>query len=148
MDPIFLALATALAARFGSEGAGAAWSALVRLVRGRAAAGTGVGRALEAAQAAPAEEDRIRQLADELRQVADSDTDFAKRIHELWPTADRELAAHATQNQISGVVLGNAVQTGTLSVNGDLNFGQRLFRLCLPHNRAPHHTTESHIHDK
>jgi len=123
VDAIFMALATALASRFGDEGAGAAWSALVRLVRRRAAAGTDISRALESAQAAPAEDARMRQLADELRQVAESDADFNNRVNELWPVASRELAAYATQNQISGVVLGNALQAGTLNVNGDLTLG-------------------------
>ncbi|WP_203924123.1 hypothetical protein [Rugosimonospora africana] len=131
VDPVFLALATALATRLGTEGAGAAWSALVRLVHGRARGARVVEGALESAQAAPHDADRVQRLAEALQVVADSDADFLKQVHELWPSANRELAsrviqnqASATQNQISGIVFGGALQAGTLNVNGDLELGR------------------------
>lgn len=125
MEVILMALAAALAARFGEETAGAAWAALVRLVKGKATPGTDLERALVAAQAAPTLEGPLRGLADELGITADSDADFKDRVQELWPAASRDLAAHVTHNQISGVVLGNSLQTGTLHVQGDFKFGQQ-----------------------
>lgn len=125
MDPVFLSLATALVTDLGEKAGNAIWSGLVRLVRGRTADDAEVARAVESARTDPGDDDRVRLLAEELRRVAESDADLLRRINEAWREANLDMSARRTHNELNGTVLGGVVQTGTLKIDGDLNFGRR-----------------------
>jgi hypothetical protein len=127
-DPVLATMATTLAARAAeaaADGVQSAWTALVRLVRARLGtdpAGTAV---LTAAEAAPADEQRVRELALALERAAAADPDFGSRLRDLWSRASAELSASegSVVNSSTGNVGGHLIQARDLRVEGGLHLG-------------------------
>jgi len=127
-DEIMMAMASALAEKAvgaAVDGARGAWSALVRLVRGRFACDRAAAHALEAAMAHPSDEGTVRELHLALERVASADPDFADQLRALWPQASAELSARdgGVINLSTGGVGGHLIQTRDLHIEGGLNLG-------------------------
>jgi hypothetical protein len=123
VDPFLLAMAAELAARYLDEGVGAAWSSLIRLVRGKTMTDEGVRMALKTAHAEPSNAERVRHLAGELDRVAGEDSSFKDQLWELWVAAEPELRAAGVANSIIGSTVGKVLQAR--DIHGDVSFGSR-----------------------
>ncbi len=129
MDPIMLAIATALAgkaAETAAEGGKSAWGVLVRVVRARLGHDKAAAGALEAASAEPHDLAVVRVLALALERIAVADAAFGARVLELWPSAQAELSARegGTVNSNTGTVGGHLIQARDLHVEGGLFLGE------------------------
>jgi post-segregation antitoxin (ccd killing protein) len=75
------------------------------------------------ADAQPADDARVRALAEARQRACATDLELRQHLHELWRQASAE--AHADHNgvvnQITGLVGGNVVQTR--DIKGGLSFG-------------------------
>ena len=125
-DPIMVTIATALvdkAAEAVVTGGRNALVALGKLVRRRFAKEPAATVALEAAEARPADETRIRALAAALQNAADADPEFAVQLRALWAQATTELTADrdGVINQFSGTAEGPVIQARDIS--GGISFG-------------------------
>ncbi|WJK38456.1 hypothetical protein O7608_18305 [Solwaraspora sp. WMMA2056] len=126
-DPILTAVATALATGAAAEvtaGGKAAFAALVRLVRRKAAEQPATGNALDAAQREPLDGQRIAELRAALTTATLNDQVFAAELHRLWAEvrAARTADDHSrASNTISGPVRGPAVQAR--DIHGGVHFG-------------------------
>lgn len=127
IDPIMIAVATALAAKAAeglSEAGRAAFGKLVRLVRSRLAAEPDGTRALESAERDPGGEQAVERLAAALAAAAERDPEFATEVARLWSVVRDGVAAAThggTVNQLSGTVGGAVVQAR--DVSGGITFG-------------------------
>ena len=126
-DPVLAAVATALATGAVAEvtaGGKAAFKALVRLVRRKAAEQPATGNALAAAQREPSDDHRRAELRAALTAAALNDQAFAAELHRLWDEVRAARAAddHSrASNTISGPVRGPAVQAR--DIHGGVHFG-------------------------
>lgn len=127
IDPIMVAVATAVATKTAeglTEAGRAAFGKLVRLVRSRLAAEPDGARALESADRDPGGEREVERLAAALSAVAERDPAFAAEVARLWSQA-RDGVVAATHggivNQMSGTVGGAVVQAR--DVSGGITFG-------------------------
>ncbi|GAB3156777.1 hypothetical protein GCM10027290_55370 [Micromonospora sonneratiae] len=126
-DPVLAAIATALATSAVTEltaGGKAAFNALVRLVRRKAAEQPETGNALVAAQDDPSDKHRLAELNAALAAAAQNDRTFAIELHRLWNEirAGRPQEDHSeTRNTISGPVTGQVVQAR--DIHGGVSFG-------------------------
>jgi hypothetical protein len=124
MDDMLTSLAVSLASHMMEDGLGAAWSALVRLVKERASRHPETQAAIEAAVARPDDATRVDRLADELHHITDSDEAFRVALTRLWPEAKAELAQPKVSNQVNGIVMGGGIiQAGTAHFAGGISFG-------------------------
>jgi hypothetical protein len=127
-DPVLATVATTLAARAAeaaADGVHTAWTALVRLVRGRLAADRAGAAALTAAEADPADSQRVTTLALALERAAAADPDFGSQLRDLWSRASAELSASESGvvNSSTGTVGGHLIQARDLHVEGGLSLG-------------------------
>lgn len=127
IDPMMLAVATALATKAAeglSEAGRAAFGKLVHRVRARLAAEPDGTRTLESAEGHPGDERLVERLAATLSTAADRDPVFAADLARLW-SAVRDTAVVAAHdgvvNQQSGSVGGHVVQAR--DVSGGITFG-------------------------
>ncbi|CAM2965699.1 hypothetical protein SAXI111661_10895 [Saccharomonospora xinjiangensis] len=108
MDPVWEAVATALAGKAGealAEGGRSAWDALVALVRTR------LGHDTTNADGSPGDGTTVESLARDLADAERDDPDFGRRLRALWKqVGDVEARSEGTVNQVSGVVFGPLVQ--------------------------------------
>jgi hypothetical protein len=122
VDPIFTSLASSLAIRFAQDGLGAAWSALVSLIRRKTQAEPEASAALTAALDSPRDAHRVGKLAQELNRLASLDPDFDAAVRRLWRDVE-QTSAGSVQNTISGTVHGGAVQGRDVDISGGVRFG-------------------------
>jgi hypothetical protein len=124
MDDMLTSLAASLASHMMEDGLGAAWRALVRLVKERARRHPETQAAIEAAVASPSDTARLDHLADELHHMMDSDEAFRIALAQLWPEAKAELEQPKVSNQVNGIVMGGGIiQAGTAHFAGGVSFG-------------------------
>jgi hypothetical protein len=129
VDPIMIAVATALAAKAAeglSEAGRAALGKLLRRVRGRLDADPEGAAVLAAARSHPQDGELVERLAAVLSTAAELDPAFAEDVARLW-AAVRDGWAVATEggvvNQVSGSVGETVVQAR--DVTGGITFGAR-----------------------
>lgn len=108
MDPLSITVAALVVKaleQVASEGGRAAWAGLSRLVgavRARFAGDDSARAALEAAEAAPADEAATRQLATEIDRVAAQDTSFRATLADLVREAQGDRVVGEFVTQVSG----------------------------------------------
>lgn len=123
-DPILAAVAAALAGKAAeavAAGGRAAWSALVRRIREKAADNPDATRALDAAEHG-AGGDAVAELARHLHGMAVADPTFGAEVRRLWAEASALAADHGSVvNTNSGTVHGVVVQAG--EIHGGVHFG-------------------------
>lgn len=133
MDPVWEAVATALAtkaAHAAVEGGRSAWAALVRLVRERVAGEPAAERAWEAAVADPADAGSVASLARVLADAERESPEFGAELRSLWQRiAAGAPAEAAVVNRIAGEAE-RAVQAR--DIHGGVTFGDTADR---PHER-------------
>jgi len=126
MDPIMMAVATAVAGKLAetlTAGAKAALGNLVKLVKKRFAGDADAQHAMAEAQKAPDDADRITALARQLERLAAEDPKFAEQLRSIWSQASVQLQAQTggTVNEVSGSVSGHVVQAR--DIEGGVSFG-------------------------
>jgi len=126
MDPIMMAVATAVAGKLTESltaGAKAALGDLVKLVKKRFAGDADAQDAMDEAQKTPDDADRITALARQLERLAAEDPKFAEQLRSIWPQASVRLRAQTggVVNEISGSVSGHVVQAR--DIEGGVSFG-------------------------
>ncbi|MCP2260031.1 hypothetical protein LX15_003742 [Streptoalloteichus tenebrarius] len=122
-DPMFMAVAGALAGKAAVALASSALGSLYQFVKERLARRAEDTLALEQAEAAPDDERRVTALGATLERVAAEDPAFAERVRELWSRANTEARAETggVVNQVNGTVHGQVIQLR--DVQGGLHFG-------------------------
>jgi hypothetical protein len=108
MDPLSITVAALVVKALdslASEGGRAAWAGLSRLVgavRARFAGDDAAQAALTAAEAAPTDETRTRELAGEIDRVAAQDTAFRTTLAELVREAEGDKVVGGFVTKVSG----------------------------------------------
>ncbi|SHE94431.1 hypothetical protein [Streptoalloteichus hindustanus] len=122
-DPMFMAVAGALAGKAAVALASSGLGSLYRFVKERLSGRADDTAALEEAEASPQDEQRVATLSATLERVAAEDPAFGERVRELWGQARDEVRAESggVVNQINGTVHGQVFQLR--DVQGGLHFG-------------------------
>ncbi|ROT32390.1 hypothetical protein [Micromonospora sp. HM5-17] len=126
-DPVLTAIVSALAGGAVAEltaGSRAAFKALVRLVRRKAAEHPDAENALLRAQQEPSDERRLAELHAMLTTAVLNDRAFAAELHRLWHEVRAGQGAgdtSQTSNTISGSVSGPVVQAR--DIHGGVHLG-------------------------
>ncbi|EHR61622.1 hypothetical protein [Saccharomonospora cyanea] len=114
MDPVWEAVATALAGKAGEAavaGGRNAWEALVKLVRTRFGDDVGTAVPSEAGEGRPAAGATVESMAHELAEAEREDPEFGRRLRTLWEqVGDVGARSGEVVNQVSGLVFGPVVQ--------------------------------------
>lgn len=126
IDPIMIAVATAIAAKAAeglSEAGRAAFSRLVQRVRSRLDTEPDGAQTLDSAERDPGDARLVERLAATLSAAAERDPAFGAEVARLWSEARAgAVATHdGVVNQQSGTVGGNVIQAR--DVSGGITFG-------------------------
>ncbi|HTI22302.1 MAG TPA: hypothetical protein VL652_15010 [Kutzneria sp.] len=130
MDPILTAIAGAVAKEAVTAG-GKAIGKLVQRVKERFAKDPGAEVVLASARENPDNTQWVDALAKVLHRTEEADPAFGAELRELWSTAKSEVAVNASRteqtaksggvnNNISGTVSGNAIQSRDIKGNIDI----------------------------
>jgi hypothetical protein len=126
MDPVMMAVATAVATQAADaafQGGRTALAKLTQLIRDRFAREPSVMAALTAAAAKPSDDDRVRALAAAIERAATDDAGFGDQLRSLWGRHREEIVASegGVINSNTGVVTGHLLQTR--DIHGDVHLG-------------------------
>jgi hypothetical protein len=127
-DPIVSSVAAVVAGKAAEaalQAGKAACTALIRLVRDRCHRDSQAAEALETA-CSTKDETAIALLTQALERLTTEDSEFADRLHDLWPRVVTELSADhgGVVNSMTGSVGGNLLQARDLQIEGGLHFGE------------------------